>query len=72
MQDLSSMLGDIATGTTITSEGTMGEFTTSNGEAQSILDEAQAMVEGQTMPNHQLVEIVLKITKRKRSNLRDI
>ena len=48
MQDLSSMLGDIATGTTITHEGTMGEFTTSNNEAQSILDEAQAMVEGQT------------------------
>ena len=48
MQDLSSMLGDIATGTTITNEGTMGEFTTSNKEAQSILDEAQAMVEGQT------------------------
>ena len=36
MQDLSSMLGDIATGTTITSEGTMGELTTSNGEAQSL------------------------------------
>ena len=48
MQDLSSMLGDIATGTTVTNEGTMGEFTTSNKEAQSILDEAQAMVEGQT------------------------
>ena len=29
----------------------MGEFTTSNGEAQSILDEAQAMVEGQTRQN---------------------
>jgi hypothetical protein len=42
------MLGDIATGTTITHEGTMGEFTTYNNEAQSILDEAQAMVEGQT------------------------
>ena len=48
MQDLSSMLGDIVTGSTITHEGTMGEFTTSNGDAQSILDEAQAMVEGQT------------------------
>ena len=34
MQDLSSMLGDIVTGTTITHEGTMGEFTTSNKEAQ--------------------------------------
>ena len=51
MQDLSSMLGDIATGTTMTHEGTMGEFTTSNNEAQSILDEAQAMVEGQTRQN---------------------
>ncbi|MBT6645979.1 MAG: hypothetical protein HOB51_00425 [Thaumarchaeota archaeon] len=29
----------------------MGEFTTSNGDAQSILDEAQAMVEGQTRQN---------------------
>ena len=48
MQDLSSMLGDIVTGSTINHEGTMGEFTTSNNEAQSILDEAQAMVEGQT------------------------
>ena len=41
MQDLSSMLGDIVTGSTINHEGTMGEFTTSNNEAQ-------AMVEGQT------------------------
>jgi len=48
MQDLSSMLGDIVTGSTISHEGTMGEFTASNNEAQSILDEAQAMVEGQT------------------------
>ena len=37
MQDLSSMLGDIVTGSTINHEGTMGEFTTSNGDAQSIL-----------------------------------
>ena len=51
MQDLSSMLGDIVTGSTITHEGTRGEFTTSNGDAQSILDEAQAMVEGQTRQN---------------------
>ncbi len=36
MQDLSSMLGDIVTGSTINHEGTMGEFTTSNNEAQSI------------------------------------
>jgi len=48
MQDLSGMLGDIVTGSTINHEGTMGEFTTSNNEAQSILDEAQAMVEGRT------------------------
>jgi division protein CdvB (Snf7/Vps24/ESCRT-III family) len=48
MQDLSSMLGDIVTGSTITHEGTMGEFTASNNEAQSILNDAQAMVEGQT------------------------
>ncbi|MEC7711366.1 MAG: hypothetical protein VX587_03555 [Thermoproteota archaeon] len=51
MQDLSSMLGDIVTGSTITNEGTMGEFTTQNNEAQAILNEAQAMVEGQTIQN---------------------
>ena len=32
MQDLSSMLGDIVTGSTINHEGTMGEFTTSNND----------------------------------------
>ena len=51
MQDLSSMLGDIVTGSTITHDGTMGEFNTSNNEAQAILNEAQAMVEGQTIQN---------------------
>ena len=51
MQDLSSMLGDIVTGSTITNEGTMGEFNTQNNEAQAILNEAQAMVEGQTIQN---------------------
>ena len=66
MQDLSSMLGDIVTGSTITHEGTMGEFTTSNNEAQSILDEAQAMVEGQTRqsmpepPESSSIEDILK------------
>ena len=52
----------------------MGEFTTSNKEAQSILDEAQAMVEGQTrqsMPEPPVsgnsVEDILK--KEKQSNL---
>ena len=51
MQDLSSMLGDIVTGSTVNHEGTLGEFTTSNNEAQAILNEAQAMVEGQTIQN---------------------
>ena len=66
MQDLSSMLGDIVTGSTITHEGTMGEFSTSNNEAQSILNEAQAMVEGQTRqsmpepPASNSVEEILK------------
>lgn len=66
MQDLSSMLGDIVTGSTINHEGTMGEFTTSNNEAQSILDEAQAMVEGQTRqsmpepPVNNSIEDILK------------
>ena len=51
MQDLSSMLGDIVTGSTVNHEGTLGEFTTSNNEAEAILNEAQAMVEGQTRQN---------------------
>ena len=53
MQDLSSMLGDIATGTQMTHEGTMGEFSASNKEAESILAEANAIAEGEfrkTMP----------------------
>ena len=53
MQDLSSMLGDIATGTQMTHEGTIGEFTTQNSEAESILAEANAIAEGelrQSMP----------------------
>ena len=51
MQDLSSMLGDIVTGSTVNHEGTLGEFTTSNNEAEAILNEAQSMVEGQTRQN---------------------
>ena len=51
MQDLSSMLGDIVTGSTVNHEGTLGEFTASNNEAEAILNEAQAMVEGQTRQN---------------------
>jgi len=48
MQDLSSMLGDIVTGSTITHDGALGQIETNNSDAMSILEEAQSIVEGQT------------------------
>ena len=48
MQELSGTIEEMVGGSQITHEGTFGEFTTTNNAAQSILDEAQAMVEGQT------------------------
>jgi len=48
MQDLSTMLGDIVTGSSITHDGTLGQIETNNSDAMSILEEAQLIVEGQT------------------------
>ena len=46
MQDLNTMLGDIVTGSSVTHDGTMAITETSNSDALSILEEAQAVVEG--------------------------
>jgi len=48
MQDLSTMLGDIVTGSSITHDGALGQIETNNSDAMSILEEAQLIVEGQT------------------------
>ena len=53
MQDLSTMLGDIVTGSSITHDGTLGQIDTNNSDANAILEEAQSIVEGnarQSMP----------------------
>jgi len=53
MQDLSNMLGDIVTGSSITHDGTIGQIDTVNSDASVILEEAQSIVEGnarQSMP----------------------
>ena len=47
MQDLSNMLGDIVTGSSITHDGSIGQVEPTNSDAQSILQEAQSIVEGQ-------------------------
>ena len=47
MQDLSTMLGDIVTGSSITHDGSIGQVESTNSDAQSILAEAQSIVEGQ-------------------------
>ena len=47
MQDLSNMLGDIVTGSSITHDGSLGQVESTNSDAQSILAEAQSIVEGQ-------------------------
>ena len=47
MQDLSNMLGDIVTGASITHDGSIGQVESTNSDAQSILAEAQSIVEGQ-------------------------
>ena len=48
MQDLSNMLGDIVTGSSITHDGSIGQIDTTNSDSQSILEEAQSIVEGKT------------------------
>ena len=47
MQDLSNMLGDIVTGSSITHDGSLGQIESTKSDAQSILEEAQSIVEGQ-------------------------
>ena len=47
MQDLSNMLGDIVTGSSITHDGSIGQVESTNSDAQSILAAAQSIVEGQ-------------------------
>ena len=47
MQDLSNMLGDIVTGSSITHDGSLGQIESTNSDAQSILEAAQSIVEGQ-------------------------
>ena len=47
MQDLSNMLGDIVTGSSITHDSSLGQIESTNSDAQSILEEAQSIVEGQ-------------------------
>ncbi len=48
MQDLSNILGDIVTGSSITHDGSLTEMETTNSDAASILEEAQLIVEGNT------------------------
>ena len=66
MQDLSNMLGDIVTGSSITHDGSIGQMESTNSESQSILEEAQSVVEGQTRqsmpepPSTTSIESILK------------
>ena len=48
MQDLSSMLGDIVTGSSITHDGSLGQMDTMNSDATAILEEAQLIVSENT------------------------
>ena len=48
MQDLSTMLGDIVTGSSITHDGSLGEMDTMNSDATAILEEAQSVVSENT------------------------
>ena len=48
MQDLSTMLGDIVTGSSITHDGSLGEMNTMNSDATAILEEAQSVVSENT------------------------
>ena len=48
MLDLSTMLGDIVTGSSITHDGSLTSIETTNSDAMSILEEAQTIVEGNT------------------------
>ena len=48
MQDLSNMLGDIVTGSSITHDGSLGQMDTMNSDATAILEEAQSIVSENT------------------------
>ena len=48
MQDLSTMLGDIVTGSSITHDGSLGQMDTMNSDATAILEEAQTIVSENT------------------------
>jgi division protein CdvB (Snf7/Vps24/ESCRT-III family) len=51
MQDLSTMLGDIVVGSSITHDSSVGITEAANSDAVSILEEAQAVVEGNIRSN---------------------
>ncbi len=51
MQDLSNMLGDIVTGSSVTHDGSIGITEPQNSDALSILEEAQSIVEGNIRNN---------------------
>ena len=51
MQDLSNMLGDIVTGSSVTHDGSIGITEPQNSDALSILEEAQNIVEGNIRNN---------------------
>ena len=51
MQDLSNMLGDIVTGSSVTHDGSIGITEPQNSDAVSILEEAQNIVEGNIRNN---------------------
>ena len=51
MQDLNTMLGYIVTGASVTHDGSIAITETSNSDALSILEEAQAVVEGNIRSN---------------------
>ena len=57
MQDLSTMLGDIVTGSSITHDGSIGQINTTSSDAISILEEAQSIVEGNTRQILSLIHI---------------
>ncbi len=51
MQDLSNMLGDIVSGSSVTHDGSMGITETTSSDALSILKEAESVVEGNIRSN---------------------
>ena len=68
MQDLSSILGDVLSGSAVNDAGIMDAGVTSNPDTMAILEEAHSFIEGQTrmsipdIPNNLKHEIVQKRT----------